>query len=71
MDTANETLRNILLLKTSLWDKPKFDDALSKLEAHLVTLTEEVKEPIAAVPGAGSQTVLPYPGRSDESRVTE
>ena len=34
MNTANDKMRDILLLKKSFWNKPEFDDKLSKLEAN-------------------------------------
>jgi hypothetical protein len=64
MNTANTEMRDILLLKKSFWNKPEFDDKLSKLEANLVTLAEETERAMPTVPGSGSQSALPFPGNN-------
>ncbi len=64
MNTANTEIREILLLKKSFWNKPEFDDKLSKLEANLVTLAEETERAMPTVPGSGSQSALPFPGNN-------
>ncbi len=47
-------------------NKKTFDDLISKLEAHLITLTEETQQPMPTVPG-GNQQILPFPGSPNEN----